>query len=242
MVKALKRGALPPTAKPDMVAAAIEGEIRSGLLGFGDRLDSENQLGKRFAVSRNTIRKGLEELAAKGFITTRMGVGSFVTFRGRAIDDALGWSRALARAGADVETQVLGIERIEDADLASRLGLAETTFIAIDRVRRLKPESRTISLERSRLPVAPGLEDLPERGLKDSSLSGVLRSAGLVPAGGDEWVDLVLVEEADAEIMGCAPGAAFLRTRRLARGADGRPIEHVTSILDPTVFALHLEF
>jgi GntR family transcriptional regulator len=47
---------------------------------------------------------------------------------------------------------------------------------------------------------------------------------------------------ADAELLRCAPGSAFLRTRRLTREAEGRPIEYVTSLLNPAYFALHLEF
>jgi GntR family transcriptional regulator len=41
---------------------------------------------RRFDVSRNTVRKGLEALTGKGLITTRVGIVSFVTFNGSMID------------------------------------------------------------------------------------------------------------------------------------------------------------
>lgn len=51
-----------------------------------------------------------------------------------------------------------------------------------------------------------------------------------------------MLSAADAAILGCEPGTPFLRTRRLTRASDGRAIEYVTSLLNPTHFALHLEF
>ena len=69
-----------------------------------------------------------------------------------------------------------------------------------------------------------------------------LRDAGLVPDHGEEWADIEMLNAEDAAILGCPPGTPFLRTRRLTRAADGRPIEYVTSLLNPAHFALHLEF
>ena len=87
----------PGAGKPEQIATVLEHEIRSGALGFGDRLQSENELGQRFAVSRSTVRKGLEELSSRGLITTKVGIGSFVTFDGKTVDDAVGWSQSAGR-------------------------------------------------------------------------------------------------------------------------------------------------
>lgn len=228
--------------KSEQIATVLEQEIRSGRLGYGARLQSEHQLVERFRVSRNTVRKGLEELSSRGLITTRIGIGSFVTFDGKTINDAIGWSRALADAGARVETRTLRIELVEDVALARGLGLADSAFIAVDRMRSLADTGRAISIERSRLPFLPELEDVPLRGLRDGSLHETMRAAGLVPDHGEEWADIHRLDAADAALLGYDEGTAFLRTRRLARAADGRPIEHVVSLLDPAHFALHLEF
>ncbi|RUY68172.1 GntR family transcriptional regulator, partial [Mesorhizobium sp. M7A.F.Ca.CA.001.05.1.1] len=118
----------PGRGKPEQIATVLEHEIRSGVLGFGDRLQSENELVQRFSVSRNTVRKGLEELSSRGLITTKVGIGSFVTFDGKPIDDSIGWSRALADAGANAETRTLRLEVIEDPDLAALLGIESPFF------------------------------------------------------------------------------------------------------------------
>jgi GntR family transcriptional regulator len=220
----------------------LENEIRTGVLGFGDRLQSENELVQRFSVSRNTVRKGLGELSSRGLITTKVGIGSFVTFDGKTVDDAVGWSRALANAGANAETRILRFEIIDDLELAQKLGVNSSSFIAVDRVRTNASDGHAISIERSRLPLSPELEEVPLRGLREGSLHQTLRAAGLIAERGEEWVDIEMLSVEDAAILACAPGAPFLRTRRLTRVAGGRPIEYVTSLLNPAHFALHLEF
>jgi GntR family transcriptional regulator len=238
----LKTSLKPGAPKPEQIASVLEQEIRSGVLAFGDRLQSENELVQRFSVSRNTLRKGLEELNSRGLITTKVGIGSFVTFNGQTIYDVMGWSKALAEVGADTETRVLRIELTRQPDLADMMKLSDDMFIAVDRLRLLAKDQTPISIERSRLPFLPELEDVPLQGLRSGSLTQTLREAGLVPDHGEEWADIEMLGEADAILLGCPPGSAFLRTRRLTREAGGRPIEYVTSLLNPAYFALHLEF
>ena len=220
----------------------LEREIRSGHLAYGERLQSENELVERFAVSRTTVRKGLEALAGKGLITKRTGIGSFVTFNGQIIDNALGWTRALANRAIEVRTNVLRIELVRDPKLARQLKQNIKIFIAIDRVRSIAATGHAISVERSRVPYVPELKQVPLQGLTEGSLSRTLSEAGLIGQNGEEWVEIECAGEEDAALMGVPPGSPCLRTRRLVRAADGRVIEYVVSLLDPRHFALHLEF
>jgi GntR family transcriptional regulator len=239
----VRRATLKPgTPKSEQIVTVLEREIRSGVLSFGERLQSESEMVQRFSVSRNTLRKGLEELNSRGLITTKVGIGSFVTFNGQTINDEMGWSRALADVGADTEARTLRIELVEDPELADFLELANTTFIAVDRLRSLSATGKGISIERSRMPLSPELEDVPLKGLTSGSLRETLRDAGLIPSHGEEWADIEMLGNEDAGLLGVMAGTAFLRTRRLTRGQDGRPIEYVTSLLNPAYFALHLEF
>ena len=234
--------AKPALAKTERVALTLERDIMTGKLRYGAQLESENALVRRFDVSRNTIRKGLEALADKGLIATRVGIGSFVTFNGKTIDDALGWTRALSHAQAAVETRLLRIARVDDQELANRLDLSDAAFIAIDRARELQDGRRVVSIERSRVPYRADLEPMLTEGLLNGSLSATLRATGLVAASGEEWAEVACLGAEDAELAGVALGTPFLRTRRLVRGADGGIIEHVVSLLDPRHFALHLAF
>lgn len=242
MASSILKTASVAAAKTERVAQSLERDIRSGKLCYGAQLESENALVRRFAVSRNTIRKGLETLAGKGLITTRVGIGSFVTFDGQPIDNALGWTRALSKHQEAVQTELLRLALIKDSDLARVLMLTSSDFIAVDRARALKNTGRVVSIERSRVPLRQGLENVPGSGLLNGSLSATLLAAGLRGASGEEWAEIECLNAADAEVAGTEPGAPFLRTRRLVRDAEGRVIEYVVSLLDPRHFALHLAF
>lgn len=229
-------------AKTERVALSLERDILSGKLGYGSQLESENALVRRFDVSRNTVRKGLETLVDKGLITTRVGIGSFVTFNGRTIDDALGWTRALSSQKESVETRLLRLARVSEPPLAAEIKLFDTTFIAVDRVRELSGSKRVVSIERSRVPHRPELDVIFSGGLVNGSLSATLLAAGMRPASGEEWAEIECLGSQDAALAGTATGTPFLRTRRLVRDAGGQVIEYVVSLLDPRHFALHLAF
>jgi GntR family transcriptional regulator len=229
-------------AKTERVALSLEQDILSGKLGYGAQLESENALVRRFDVSRNTVRKGLEALADKGLITTRVGIGSFVTFNGRTINDALGWTRALSHEKEAVGVRLLRLARVNEPLLAAELKLPGDDFIAIDRVRELSHAGRVVSIERSRVPYRGELASIVSGGLVDGSLSATLLAVGLRAESGEEWAEVECLGEADAKLAGTAKGTPFLRTRRLVRGAGGEVIEYVVSLLDPRHFALHLAF
>ena len=94
------------SAKFERIATALEADILAGRITTGDALASEHELVKRFAVSRNTVRKALGVLSEKGLISTRVGAGSFVTYDGRIIDDAAGWSVSLSAAQARLSSRI----------------------------------------------------------------------------------------------------------------------------------------
>src|SRR5260370_12935674 len=132
-------------SKAEMVAAVIQDEILTGRLPYGVLLESESELVQRFSVSRNTVRKGLEELMNTGLITRKVGVGSFVTYNGQTLDSALGWSKALETAEGGAQTRLLQIRVIQDEKLAAELSLAQPAFIAVARPPVLSNPNQPIS-------------------------------------------------------------------------------------------------
>jgi len=226
--------------KHQRIAAELAREIRGGRFPNGTQLPGEHALADRFDVSRTTVRQALAELGDQGLIDTHCGKGSFVTFDDGEIDDRFGWTRALAEHGVCTTTQILRLALVSEPELARRLNVPVTEFVAVDRVRSIV-DGPAISFECSRIPAVGRLRTLPERGLSDSLYTD-LRSVGLVPARGEEWADLARLDETTAELLDRVPGEWFMRTRRLSFDADGDFVEHVESLLDPGRFRLHLRF
>ena len=230
-------------SKSKRIALTLEQEIRSGRISRGDQLESENQLVRRFSASRNTVRKGLEELARQGLITTRTGIGSFVTYDGASIDDARGWTLALSGSADPIETRLLAVERVTCPDTRAILNCSAKEFLRVDRLRLVTETGSGISLERSRSPWREEFQDTLENGLINDSLGETLRSAGLFVDHGEEWAEVLPhLSESLAKIMCRQPGEPMLRLRRVTRTASGEAVEYVESILDPQRFGLHLEF
>lgn len=228
--------------KPAKIASVLEREIRAGFLGKGDALGSESALVKRFSVSRNTVRKSLEILTEKGLITTKTGIGSFVTYGGQTIDDRRGWSVALSEREDAIGTRVLRIVRAQ-MDFDDAPPDVQTDCLFVDRLRFHCGTGRAVSLEKSRVVWRSGFEDILRDGLKNGSLTDTLRSKGLFVASGDEWASvLTSLPAEDAHILGRGEEEPMLLLRRLTRAADEMVIEYIESILDPHRFGLHMRF
>lgn len=229
--------------KSELVARTLEREIREGRVGHGEQLESAGELMRRFSVSRNTVRRGLEILTQQGLITTRTGIGSFVTYDGTTIDSNLGWTVALSRGSGTVETHLLEFVRGTSANADNRLQASKGDYLCLDRLRYCVSDEKGISLERSRLPWRAEFEALLKSGLSGGSLNQSLTELGLAAAGGQEVAGVIpALTEDDARQMKRPSGTPMLRLERVTHCTDGSVLEYVESILDPDRFGLRIDF
>jgi GntR family transcriptional regulator len=228
-------------AKYKRIADSLTGRIRRGEIGRGSRLPGELDLAETYEVSRSTIRQALAELQQAGLIETWTGAGSFVRYDGAYLDDQIGWAEALARQGIETHAQILRLDRIVDAALAQDLGLADTVFLALDRVRSTR-SGEAISLERSRLPWRKAYAKVLRDGLVEGSLQKTLEGLDIRSIGGSEAVALARLTAEEANLLGRSKGDSFLATRRTVHGVDGRVVERVDSLLHPGHFKLQFNF
>jgi GntR family transcriptional regulator len=223
------------------VSAALEREIRSGRLPADHRIPGEHELAERFQVSRGTVRKALEVLTRRRLIRTHAGSGSYVEFGGDRLEWNLGWSRALARHGAQVTTRVIRLDTQSLPELAARLGAQTNRFVVLDRVRTLDADMPA-SLERSRIPLTEQTAPLLVRDFGQHSLMTALEECGLAPVRGEQWVQVHRLDADEAALLERPEGEPFLLLRRVLRGAEERLVEYVESLLDAERFDLHIEF
>lgn len=66
------------TSAADEVFKTLHEWIISRKLRSGDKLPSQDELAKQFAVSRNTLREAINKLTVMGLLTTKQGVGTVV--------------------------------------------------------------------------------------------------------------------------------------------------------------------
>ena len=227
--------------KHEEIARILTDEIRDGQVAYGLKLPGETTLAERFSVSRNTVRAALTQLGRAGLISTRSGKGSFVTYDGRPLNVRLGWARALQEQGLDTIVRVERAEEVEDAALAVALGEPSERFIAIDRLRSIV-DGPVISYEQSRVRATPRVADAVSAGKAAGSLTRMLLETDLIASVGEQWVEVRMLDETEAALLGRTTGTAFLWSRCVTRNAVGELVEQVESLLDPAHFSLHFQF
>ena len=60
------------------IAEDLRKQIESGKLRPGEQLQTETEMGKRFAASRTTVREAIKRLTTLGLVETKAGLGTFV--------------------------------------------------------------------------------------------------------------------------------------------------------------------
>lgn len=105
---------------------ALKRELLSGRWQDGERLPTERELGGRFGLARNTVRRALQALEDEGLITRHVGRGTFKSVGGASTPDAMELSAIAGASPADViecrlafepELAPLVVARASQADL-----------------------------------------------------------------------------------------------------------------------------
>lgn len=207
----------------ERIAAAIS----CGRLKDGTALPAERMLSERLEVSRTTVRKALDELIARGLITSRQGSGNFVAshleqplaglssfsedMQARGRRPGFVWVERGLYAPSPEEVIALALGSGEQVARFVRVRLADEEPLAIERA-------------------AIAARDLPDPQAVAGSLYTALRQRGLEPVRALQHLRAAAVGAADAERLGIAAGSPVMATVRYGYLADGRPVEFTRSV------------
>jgi GntR family transcriptional regulator len=222
--------------RPDPEAAAplymqlvehIAAAIASGRLRGGAALPPERVLSEQLGISRTTVRKALDELAARGFVASRHGSGTFVSVRleqplarlSSFTEDMLArgrrpgfvWVERGLHAPSPEETIALGLPNAEKVARFVRVRLADDTPLAVERA-------------------SIAAHVLPDPGAVEGSLYAALNARGMRPVRALQRLRAVAVNEVDAALLGIEPGSPVMATMRYGYLADGRVVEFTRSV------------
>ncbi len=208
------------------IAQSLRERIDAGVLGAGERLDSQRRLAREFAVTLMTLRHSLELLERDGLITRRHGLGTFVALP--SIDYDILRLRALAgdlsAKGENVATRFLRSHFARpDPQVARALSLAkhERVFV-LERLRLV--DGRPMSLQLSYAARSIG-EEVAKTDLAVTPLRQVLTfKLGIDITAARETVSAVQLDARAARELGCRRGAPAFRSDRVSLGADGTPV------------------
>jgi GntR family transcriptional regulator len=211
------------------VMRRLEADIATGRLTPGERLAPERQLGARLDVARNTLRRALADLAARGLIESRDRSGWFVNGRGVTIETISGpqgltdWA---AVHGLVVSSKV-NVARVRQADEleaeALRIPLNSQVF-ELERVRIV--EGAPLSLDRSIL--VPALAaTLAGLDFSNRSLFQTVRELnGIEPSRAECLLRAITTDERTADLLDVTEGDPLLELSETVFDQYGEPFEY----------------
>jgi GntR family transcriptional regulator len=234
---------LPEGGKARRVYLLLRDEMDSGAIGVGTLLPGEQRLAENYNVSRVTIRRALQALAADGLIRKKTGAGSIVTARS---GDA-----TLMRADiATLMPQVVEMGRDTDARLLSfAYGAAPAP---VQEALGLDPGSRVQTATRVRLidgrPFSHLTTHVPEEiarsygeaDLATTPLFRLLERSGVQVEGAHQSVTATLAAPDVAAALDVSVGSALLSLKRVVRDASGRGVEYLAALYRPDMFRLEM--
>jgi GntR family transcriptional regulator len=206
----------------------IAAAIQSGELAVGSQLPTEDELIRRFAVSRTTVRKAIQNLSLRGFVEIRRGVGTFVAppritpeltaLTGFVEDmDMLG-HRATARL---IDTAVVAA----DAQVARHLRLAVGAQVM--RIRRVRlANGVSISLDETYLPLAIGKQVISHDLEVEPIFSLLEERYGIALIEAEYELEAALAGDDVAAELQIAPGSPLFLIERTSFTSGGQPVDY----------------
>ena len=135
----------------------LEEMIRMGRYKVGERLPSESSLAEICGVNRNTVRQAISELVAKGLISKKNGIGSFISARDPSpvkytLQNISSFTDDMLSMGITPETKTLSQKVVEaNRELAKKLMLGGDSRVILTKRLRFG-NGIPLVIERSYLP------------------------------------------------------------------------------------------
>jgi GntR family transcriptional regulator len=195
----------------------------------GDQIPGEQDLCEHYQVSRTVVRQALRELEFEGVITRHKGKGTFISLPKISeglVQKLTGFYQDMVERGLKPGSKVMHQRVIPASEKIARY-LSITPgekVIDIQRLRFINDEP--IQLVTTYLPykIFPSLADLD---LTNRSLYEYLeKECGIFIAKGQRYIEAVLANEYEAEVLGIERGAPLLMLDSVSFSEDGLPVEY----------------
>jgi len=208
------------------LADTLRQQILNNSLPRGEPIPSENELMKRFGVSRGTVREGIRVLTREGLLVTQRGVGTFVGLPKieQNTGEVMGFSKVLLSAGKKPSTRVLEAKNVRPPSFVREKMLlgAEEEATFIKRLR--KGNGEALLLENSYY-----RKDIGDRLLTEDLTSSVYKliheKYGIPLCRSENTIEVAAASKEEAELFGIATGSPLMVFKRLVFSEKDLPIE-----------------
>jgi GntR family transcriptional regulator len=232
-----------PTPLYHQIYLVLREKIRAGAFGADTTLPGEQEMARLFNVSRITVKRALNELAADGLVSRHRGRGTIVT-QGSTIPIVKGSFDTLIESlrimGLETELELLDVaDTPADRLVAQHLGLALGTLVQ-RAVRRRKLQGEPFSHLVTYVPVEIA-KTYSKEDLASTAMLTLLERSGHGAYEAEQWITAVSADPAVAAALEVPPGAPLLKVERVMRGLKGEPVQLIYSHYRPDRFQYHVK-
>ncbi|HEX4064069.1 MAG TPA: GntR family transcriptional regulator [Streptosporangiaceae bacterium] len=229
------------------LADALRSEIRDGRYADGGKLPTEEQLSASYSVSRQTVRRAMQDLVSEGIIYRVAGRGTYPVAEEDRYVRQFGSVEELMALSVDTECEIIRpLRRKVDVENAGRLRLDSDEIYALALIRLhgqvpfcytsvyLPPRVGELVSDVTEL-TSPGLRSrVTVIGLIDTRMSRAIMAA-------EQSITAAAAPAFAAEHLTCQPGQPALRVDRLYSDAGGSPVELAVSYFDPEHYSYRVK-
>ncbi|MFE9500568.1 GntR family transcriptional regulator [Streptomyces collinus] len=196
----------------EQVRSGLRELIDAGTYKPGDRLPNEQEMGKKFGVSRATLREAYRGLSEAGYLVQRQGSGTFVARspHQHALDLNLSYTEMIRSAGFTPSIVVLRTYTVQaDEDDTARLGLSPgEDVLVVERLRLADDRPVVFSVDRLSAALIPAHARAADN--FGQSLFGLLEQLSRGARNGRACIKPVLASGAPARHLKVAEGSPLL--------------------------------
>jgi GntR family transcriptional regulator len=221
------------------LARELRAALREGRYGDSGRLPTEAELGASHHVSRQTVRRAMQDLVSEGLVYRVPGRGTFPAPRDGRYLRQLGSIEDLMSLSVDTQLElVLPLARRVDLAAAGRLKL-DNDVVSSVAFRRLH-EGLPLCFTRVSLPPAVGrvLEDVPELQevgrRSEYTVLGLLDQRMAAPVlHAEQSISVGRLPAEASSALGIGAGDAVLQIDRVYSDASGQAVELAVNWFHP---------
>jgi GntR family transcriptional regulator len=234
---------LPEGGKARRVYLQLCDEIMRGTYPPGSILPGEQKLAATLGVSRVTVRRAMDALAADGLVTRRAGAGTTVLARGARPAMAADFNTLIPQVvqmGHQTTARLLSFSYgIAPAAVAAAMKIAPLSHVQTA-VRLRLVEDQAFSHLTTYVPETIA-RNYTEAELATTPLFRLLERSGVEVETADQSVSATLASPDVAAHLGLSVGAPLLSLNRVVRDAQGRGVEYLAALYRPDMFKLEMK-
>lgn len=221
------------------VTQRIEAAITSGELPPGAWIENEVSLSKRLGLSRPTVRRAIQELAEKGLIVRRRGVGTQVVqgpgVRRMALTSLY---EDLAADGRHPSTRLLDRDvQPASADVVERLGVEPGTPVLHLRRLRLSNDKPVALMENY---LAASYDDLTDQQIESRGLYQLIRARGVTMKIARQRIGARRATSAERRLLDIYASDPVLTMDRVTYDTTGAAIEVGHHVYRPDLYSIEV--